>query len=358
MNVNPVSAKEAMARMALSMGQTGAYSAIIDARSEDEFALDHLPGAVNWPSLNNEQRIVIGTLYKQAGPFEAKKKGAGLVAANIANHIEKNVIDLPKDWQPLVYCWRGGKRSGSLALILGQIGFKVALIEGGYKSFRSELVAAIPPLSERIQWRVICGPTGSGKTRLLHCLQAQGAQVLDLEGLANHRSSVLGFIPGEQQPSQKNFDTLIWDALRQMDPSKPVYVESESRKVGNLAVPESLIVAVRSGQCYQLELSDDERVKLLLEDYEFFVKDPTLFASRLDALVAIRGKQQIETWQSHIAQGHIDIVVRELLTMHYDPTYFASMKRNFSHIENAKALTAHSRSNDCLSTIAKELVLA
>ena len=357
-NVNPVSAKDAMARMALPLGQTGGYNAIIDARSEGEFALDHLPGAINWPSLNNEERIVIGTLYKQAGPFEAKKRGAGLVAANIAKHIEKHVIDLPKHWQPLVYCWRGGKRSGSLALILGQIGFKVAIIEGGYKSFRSELVAAIPPLASRIQWRVICGPTGSGKTRLLHCLQAQGAQVLDLEGLANHRSSVLGFIPGERQPSQKKFDTLIWDALRKMDPSKPVYVESESRKVGNLAVPESLIVAVRSGQCYRLELSDEERVKLLLEDYDFFVKDPTLFANRLDALVAIRGKQLVETWQSHIEQGQIDIVVRELLTLHYDPTYFASMKRNFSDIENAKTLTAHSRSNDCLSAIAKELVLA
>ena len=357
MNVNPVSAKEAMARMALPMGQPGAYSAIIDARSEDEFALDHLPGAVNWPSLNNEQRIVIGTLYKQAGPFEAKKKGAGLVAANIASHIEKHIIDLPKSWQPLVYCWRGGKRSGSLALILGQIGFKVAIIEGGYKAFRSELVTAIPPLAERIQWRVICGPTGSGKTRLLHCLQAQGAQVLDLEALANHRSSVLGFIPGEPQPSQKKFDTLIWDALRKMDLSKPVYVESESRKVGNLAVPESLIVAVRSGQCYQLELSDDERVKLLLEDYEFFVKTPTLFASRLNALVAIRGKQQVENWQSHIEQGQIDIVVRELLTLHYDPTYFASMKRNFVRIENAKVLTAQSRSMGCLTAIAQELTL-
>ena len=358
MNVNPVSAKDAMARMSVPIGQAGGYSAIIDARSEDEFALDHLPGALNWPSLDNEQRIEIGTLYKQVGSFEAKKKGAGLVAANIARHIEKHVIDLPKDWQPLVYCWRGGKRSGSLALILGQIGFKVAIIEGGYKAFRSELVTAIPPLAERIQWRVICGPTGSGKTRLLHCLKAQGAQVLDLEGLANHRSSVLGFIPGEPQPSQKNFDTLIWDALRQMDPSQPVYVESESRKVGNLAVPESLIVAVRSGQCYQLELSDDERVQLLLEDYEFFVKDPSLFARRLDALVAIRGKQQVETWQSHIAQGQIDIVVRELLTMHYDPTYFASLKRNFSHIENAQTLKAESRSIDGLNAIAKELTLA
>ena len=356
MSVNPVSAKEAMDRMSIPMGKPGGYSTIIDARSEDEYALDHLPGSVNWPSLNNEERIVIGTLYKQVGPFEAKKKGAGLVAANIAKHIEKHVIDLPKEWQPLVYCWRGGKRSGSLALILGQIGFKVTLIEGGYKAFRSELVNAIPPLAERFQWRVICGPTGSGKTRLLHCLKAQGAQVLDLEGLANHRSSVLGFIPGEPQPSQKNFDTLLWDALRQMDPSKPVYVESESRKVGNLAIPESLILAIRSGQCYQLELSDDERVKLLLEDYDFFVKDPELFSRRLDALVSIRGKQVVEAWQTQIHNEQIDLVVQDLLTLHYDPTYFASMKRNFEHIQNAQTLHAKNRTHECLTLMAQEIL--
>ena len=148
---------------------------------------------------------------------------------------------------------------------------------------------------------------------------------MDLEGLANHRSSVLGFIPGEPQPSQKNFDTLLWDALRQMDLSKPVYVESESRKVGNLAVPESLILAIRSGQCYQLELSDNERVKLLLEDYDFFVKDPALFSRRLDALVSIRGKQVVEAWQSQIQNDQIDLVVQDLLTLHYDPTYFACL---------------------------------
>jgi tRNA 2-selenouridine synthase len=358
MSVNPVSAQDAIARMRLPLATQGAYSAIIDARSEDEFALDHLPGAQNWPSLHNAERIVIGTLYKQVGPFEAKKKGAAMVAANIAKHIEKHVIDLPKDWQPLVYCWRGGKRSGSLALILGQIGFKVSIIEGGYKAFRSAMVDAIPPLAERLQWRVICGPTGSGKTRLLHCLREQGAQVLDLEGLANHRSSVLGIIPGEPQPSQKHFDTLLWDSLRNMDPTKPVYVESESRKVGNLAVPESLILTMRASPCYQLELSDEERVKLLLEDYDFFVKDPELFSKRLDALVAIRGKQVVEDWQTQIASGQLEDVVRDLLKLHYDPTYFASMKRNFLQIESAKVVRAESRSNESLSKAASLIMQA
>jgi tRNA 2-selenouridine synthase len=356
MSVNPISAQDAIARMGLPLGTPGAYSAIIDARTEDEYALDHLPGAQNWPSLNNAERIVIGTLYKQVGPFEAKKKGAAMVAANISKHIENHVFDLPKDWQPLVYCWRGGKRSGSLALILGQIGFKVAIIEGGYKAFRTALIAAIPAQVERLSWRVICGPTGSGKTRLLHCLRAQGAQVLDLEGLANHRSSVLGIVPGEPQPSQKHFDTLLWDALRNMDPTKPVYVESESRKVGNLAVPESLILAMRASPCYQLELADEERVQLLLEDYDFFVKDPALFSKRLDALVAIRGKQVVEDWQAQIASDHIEDVVRDLLKLHYDPTYFASMKRNFLQIEKAKKLVASNRSQLSLSAIANELI--
>ncbi len=341
--------------MTLPLGSAGGYSTIIDARTEDEYALDHLPGALNWPSLNNEERIVVGTMYKQVGSFEAKKKGAALVAANISRHIEQHVMDLPKDWQPLVYCWRGGKRSGSLALILGQIGFKVALIEGGYKAFRSALVAAIPALAQRLSWRVICGPTGSGKTRLLHRLREQGAQVLDLEGLANHRSSVLGIIPGTAQPTQKNFDTLLWDALRNMDPARPVYVESESRKVGNLAVPESLILAMRASPCYQLELPDDERVQLLLEDYDFFVKDPALFCARLDALVALRGKQVVETWQSQIQNGQIEVVVRELLTTHYDPTYFASMKRNFLQIESAPVLQATDRSLACFTHIAQAL---
>ena len=358
MSVNVVSAQDAIARMRLPLGTPGAYSAIIDVRTEDEFALDHLPGAQNWPSLNNAERIVIGTMYKQEGPFEAKKKGAGLVAANISKHIENHVLDLPKDWQPLVYCWRGGKRSGSLALILGQIGFKVSIIEGGYKAFRSAMVDAIPPLAESLSWRVICGPTGSGKTRLLHCLKEQGAQVLDLEGLANHRSSVLGIIPGQAQPSQKHFDTLLWDALRNMDPTKPVFVESESRKVGNLAVPESLILSMRESPCYQLELSDEERVKLLLEDYDFFVKDPALFSKRLDALVAIRGKQVVEDWQALIAAGSMEDVVRDLLKLHYDPTYFASMKRNFLQIDKAQVVLAKSRSHEFLSSVAKLVMQA
>lgn len=342
--------------MAIPLGRVGGFSAIIDARSENEYAHDHLPHAVNWPSLNNEERIRIGTLYKQVSAFEAQKHGAALVAANIARHIQREVLDLPKDWQPLIYCWRGGKRSGSLSMVLGQIGFKVHLIEGGYKAFRAAMLADIPQRVAPLQFRVISGPTGSGKTRLLHALANLGAQVLDLEDLAQHRSSVLGHIPGQPQPSQKHFDSLIWQKLRSFDANRPVFVESESRKVGNVSIPESLMQAMRDSPCYELQLSLDERVALLLEDYPFFVKDTELFCQRLGALVAIRGKALVEAWQNQVQHGQIEQVVRDLLKLHYDPTYASSMKRNFTSQQAIQFLVAESRATLSLEKIAQQLL--
>jgi tRNA 2-selenouridine synthase len=165
-------------------------------------------------------------------------------------------------------------------------------------------------------------------------------------------------MPGLPQPSQKHFDTLLWNELRQFDPSKPVYIESESRKVGNLAVPEALILAMRASPCFKLELSDDERVKLLLEDYDFFMQNPSFFSQRLDALVAIRGKQVVEEWQRLIMTGDIEKVVRDLLLTHYDPTYFASMQRNFLLIDQAKVITAQDRSQQSMTLVAQSLAQA
>jgi len=206
-----------------------------------------------------------------------------------------------------------------------------------------------------LQFKVISGPTGSGKTRLLHALAAEGAQVLDLEDLASHRSSVLGHIPGKPQPSQKRFDTLVWQALRGLDPSRPVFVESESRKVGNLSIPEALMLAMRDSPCFELQLSLDERVALLMEDYPFFVNDHALFCHRLDALVAIRGKAVVETWKDQVHSGHIDSVVRDLLVLHYDPTYASSMVRNFTQGHHATACIADSRHPDSLRQVAQAL---
>ena len=348
MPVHTLPATEALTRL-------HSFDAIIDARTEDEYALDHLPGAVNWPTLDNAERITIGTMYKQVNAFEAKKRGAALSARNIAAHIEREVLDKPKGWKPLVYCWRGGNRSGALATILGAIGFQVTLIEGGYKAWRAALVDDLPRLAQRLHYRVVCGPTGSGKTRLLHALAAQGAQVLDLEALANHRSSVLGHIPGVPQPSQKAFDTLIWNALQGFDPARPVFVESESKKVGNVRVPDSLIDAMRSSPCIDLQLSDEERVALLLEDYDFFVKDPSFFCQRLEALTELRGKAVVGEWIEKVKAGQTPAVVLELLTEHYDPMYTQSIQRNFKQYGNALPCVLADRSPAALAEMARSL---
>ena len=348
MSVQTLPAADAAARLS-------AFDTVIDARSESEYAEDHLPGAVNWPSLNDEERARVGTIYKQDSPFEARKIGAALVAANIARHLEREVLDKPKGWQPLVYCWRGGQRSGSLALVLGQIGFRVTLVEGGYKAFRGAVLAQTPEVAQRLRYHVVCGPTGVGKTRLLHALAAAGAQVLDLEGLARHRSSVLGQIPGQPQPGQKAFDTLVWDALRRFDPARPVFVESESRKVGNVAVPDALIAAMRASPCLRLELPDEERVALLLEDYAFFVKDPQLFCERLDALTQLRGKAVVGRWQDLVRAGELETVVRELLLTHYDPGYSASIERNFAQYGQARQCTLADRSAASMQQLARAI---
>jgi len=332
------------------------FDAIIDARTEDEFAEDHLPGAQNWPTLNNAERIEIGTMYKQVNAFEAKKRGAALSARNIAAHIEAHVLPLPKSWKPLVYCWRGGNRSGALATILGAIGFQVTLVEGGYKAWRQQVLHSLPGLSQQLHYRVLCGPTGCGKTRLLHALQQAGAQTLDLEALANHRSSVLGMIPGLAQPSQKHFDTLVWDALRHMDPTRPIYVESESKKVGNLRVPDALMEAMRQSPCIAVNLSIDEREQLLAEDYAVFLEQPALFIDRLKALVQRRGHESINQWVEWVHAGQSLKVVSALLSEHYDPGYAESTRRNFVQFERATPCFLANRQPSTLLQAAQHLV--
>lgn len=348
MPVRTLSAAEALAQL------TG-FHAVIDARSEDEYALDHLPGAINWPTLDNQERIEVGTLHRQH-PFEAKKRGAVIAARNIATHIERETLDKPRDWRPLVYCWRGGQRSGALATILGAIGFQVTRIEGGYKAWRAALVDDIPRLAARLSWRVVCGPTGSGKTRLLQALAAEGAQVLDLEAIACHRSSVLGHIPGQAQPSQKRFDSLIWQQLRHFDPARPVFVESESKKVGNLRIPDALVEAMRASPCIDLQLPDAERVALLLEDYDFFVRDSEHFCERLKALTELRGHAVVNGWVAQVRAGQTPEVVQALLSQHYDPGYAASIRRNFAQYAQAARLPLPDRSAASLTAAARQLL--
>ena len=312
------------------------FDAIIDARSESEYAEDRLPGAVNWPSLHDEERAIVGTRYKQISDFEARRIGAAMVARNIAEHLQRETQDKPREWRPLVYCWRGGKRSGTLAWFLDQVGFRVHLLEGGYKAFRHAVTAELALLPRHLEFRVVCGRTGSGKTRLLHALAAAGAQVLDLEGLAVHRGSVLGLLPGRAQPSQKAFETGVWNVLRRFDAKRPVFVESESRKIGRLRVPEALLERMRrESLCLHVEMPQAARLQLLLEDYAFFADDPGLFCRQLDTLVEVRGRETVAAWQAAARAGRWAEVYAALMEQHYDPMYLKSMQRNFSGFEQA-----------------------
>jgi tRNA 2-selenouridine synthase len=313
------------------------FDTIIDVRSEGEFALDHLPGAINCPVLNDEERIKVGTLYKQVGSFEAKKLGAALVSRNIARHLETQFADKPRDWKPLVYCWRGGNRSGALAHVLARIGWPAIQLDGGYKAYRAHVSAALDAPPE-LQWRVVCGTTGSGKSRLLETLDGIGAQVLDLERLAAHRGSVLGHLPHEPQPSQKMFETRIWDTLRRFDASRPVFVESESKKVGNLRVPDAVMERMRAAPCIALTLSRPNRVRLLMEDYEHFARDPQALNGQLDHLVQLHGRAKIDAWHELANSGAMPELVDQLLVEHYDPAYLRSIDRNFVQYGQARVL--------------------
>ncbi|MDC8773649.1 tRNA 2-selenouridine(34) synthase MnmH [Roseateles albus] len=333
-----------------------AFDAIIDVRSPAEYAEDHLPGALNWPVLDNEERHRVGLLYKSS-PFEARKIGAALVARNIARHIEAHAEPLSRNWRPLVYCWRGGQRSGAMTWFLGQIGFKSRQLQGGYKAYRAQVREALLTQPAAFEFHVLCGRTGSGKTRLLQTLAGLGAQVLDLEKLAAHRGSILGALPDQPQPSQKGFDTLLWQQLSQLDPSRPVFVESESRKIGQVRMPESMYEAMRaSDHIYWLEMPGAARVELLLQDYAHFFERPDYFCAKLDALISMRGRERVQGWQALARAGDWSTVFAELMRDHYDPGYERSLAGHYPQLERARRIQLADGSAPCLHALALDLM--
>ncbi|WP_334135951.1 tRNA 2-selenouridine(34) synthase MnmH [Tepidimonas sp.] len=312
----------------VTLDQIGAFDTLIDARSPSEYALDHLPGAVNWPVLDDEERRLVGTLYKHAGAFEARRIGGAWVARNIARHIQSVMQDKPAHWRPLVYCWRGGQRSGAFVLWLRQIGWAAAQLQGGYKQYRRWVVEQLQALPPRFDWRVIGGPTGSGKTRLLQALAARGAQVLDLEALARHRGSILGAWPdGQPQPSQKAFDTALVETLRRFDPARAVWVEAESRKIGAVQLPEALTMALQHAPRVQVHAPFAARLALVLQDYAWLGRDPAALAQRLLALRGLQSNETLARWQAWARAGHLADLFAELMTHHYDPLYRRSLAR-------------------------------
>ncbi len=328
---------------------------VVDARSPAEFAEDHVPGAVSCPVLDDAERAEVGTLYKQVSPFHAKRVGAALVAKNIARHIETQFLDKPITWKPLIYCWRGGKRSAAMAHVLREVGWKAKILEGGYKAYRRYVVDSLAVLPGRFTFRVIHGATGSGKSRLLRALAAAAAQGLDLEALAAHRGSVLGDLPQQPQPSQKMFESQLLQALLALDPSKTVFVEGESRKIGQLQVPEALIGRMRASECLLLEADTPTRIALLLEEYRHFFADPGLLGSQLDCLAGLHGGARVGEWQALAASGAWPALVARLLEEHYDPAYRRSAASNFPRLPAAAVLRLESAEDAAFARLARDL---
>ena len=304
------------------------FDTVIDVRSPAEYAEDHLPGAINLPVLDNDERAEVGTIYVQQSPFLARKLGAALVFRNAANHVEHRLSHHEGGWKPLVYCWRGGQRSGSFTWMLQQIGWRAEVVEGGYRTYRRLVNRFLydDPLAHRLV--ALEGYTGTAKTDLLAHLKTREVQVLDLEGLANHRGSLLGEMPGGQ-PSQKAFESTLAAALCELDPSRPVVVEAESSKIGTLILPPSLWTALRAAPRIQISASLEARTAYLVSAYDDILSDAERLRDRLSPLRAHRGHEVVDGWLALIDAGDKQALTQALMEQHYDPSY-------------AKARRAHS----------------
>ena len=341
----------------VTVAQLGEFDALLDARSPAEFADDHVPAATNCPVLSNDERIRVGTLYQQVSPFEARKIGAVLVARNIAQHIETLMLEQPKSWRPLVYCWRGGQRSGAFCHILREIGWDAQRLHGGYKSWRQHVLAGLQTLPPTLHYRVISGPTGSGKSRLLERLAVQGAQVLHLEALARHRGSVLGLLPEDTQPSQRGFETALFMALSAFDAARPVFVEAESRLIGKLRVPDALLHALRAAPCIALDVPAAARRDFLLGAYAYLLRNPEFLRQQLQRLKEIQGSNVISRWNALIAANDYATLVDELLACHYDPLYHRAQHGHFAQLRQAHRYALAEISDATLDALAARLML-
>jgi tRNA 2-selenouridine synthase len=331
-----------------------AYPDRIDVRSPAEFAEDHVPAAANHPVLDDAERKQIGTLYA-ASPFAARKRGAALVARNIAAMLETAFAAHGREWRPLVYCWRGGQRSRALTQVLAEVGWRAVQLEGGYRAYRRHVVAELARLPTRCRFVVVCGLTGSGKSRLLAALARAGAQTLDLEGIARHRGSLLGDLPGAAQPSQKWFESQLCAVLGRLDLSRPVFVESESRRIGGVQMPDALLAQMRRGRVLTLVTPLAQRVALLKDEYAHFLAEPAWLGACLQPLTALHGKVAIARWDAMATAGDWDGLVAALLEAHYDPLYARSLERNFPSARDGSVVEAADVSPETFAALADEV---
>jgi tRNA 2-selenouridine synthase len=305
-----------------------AFEAIIDVRSPGEFAEDHVPGAINLPVLTDAERAEVGTVYVQDSRFRARKIGAAYIARNVARHLETALADQPGSFAPLLYCWRGGQRSSAMATILAQVGWRTTLLAGGYKTYRREVTARLYDGGLPLRLVLLDGGTGSGKTEILQALAARGAQVVDLEALAGHRGSLFGALAGRPQPSQKMFESRLLAALDGLDPSRPLIVEAESSKVGERMIPPALWQAMAAAPRIELEAPAPARAGYLVRTYRDIVEDRAALDAAMVRLPTPPGRKRLEEWRGLADAGAFEELALALMTLHYDPAYRRSSRKD------------------------------
>lgn len=304
------------------------YDEIIDVRSPSEFIEDHIPGAINLPVLNDAERKTVGTLYKQVNPFEAKKLGAALISNNISTILNNHFMGKEKNYKALIYCWRGGQRSGSIAIVLSQIGWNITVLKGGYKYYRSQVRKCLESKLAELDYCILAGFTGTAKTKLLTLLKAKDEQVIDLENLARHKGSILGQLPGIAQPTQKYFESSMAAVIQNFSTKKTTWIESESSKIGNIHIPQSLWKNMKNTQAFIITASLDARVEYIIQDYPWFTQNQKLIRRKVSLLKNAHGSRQVKEWVSFIENNQWEELVKSLLSIHYDPSYSRSLGNN------------------------------
>jgi tRNA 2-selenouridine synthase len=341
----------------LEIQEFASYDLVIDARSPREFEEDHLPGAINLPVADNDEYAEVGTLHR-TDTHAAYLVGVRYSLRNIARHIDTVIAKRGPRERMLVYCFRGGKRSRLWADALRVIGFKVDVLPGGWKNYRRWVRSGLETRPRSFEYRVLTGPTGCGKTRLLMELQGQGAQVLELEGMARHRGSLIGDLPDTPQPSQKLFDSILLARLRELDPSRPVWVEAESKKIGEIQLPQSLHDAMHRSPTWNLVVPMAERVRLWREDYPHFVSDPRAMVEKLAPLKPLIGGDELEQWRQLAGAGHTDALFERVMIAHYDPCYARSTQRHYGPVGATRDMPLSMLDADGLRACAIELIAA
>jgi len=343
-------------KVSLPLTGESRFDEIIDVRAPGEYGEDHVTGSINLPVLSDEERARVGTIYKQVSPFEARKIGAALVSRNIANHLEHHFSDKAKEYRPLVYCWRGGQRSGSLATVLNDVGWSTAVVEGGYRSYRTHVLETICKTTEVFSFVVLNGFTGAGKTLVLKRLEKTGHQVLDLEGCGSHKGSVFGGDPGSPQPAQKRFESLIFDRLSLFESSRPVFVEAESAKIGRLNLPNPLWQRMKVAPVIEIRSPLEARAAYLTGDYGEWLKDPARVLRTIDRLKGFHADRVLTEWKEMAERGEWRDLVARLLAEHYDKCYSVGGSGHFQAPAITINLPGHDEGN--ISRCAEEVLVA